>query len=287
MQPIQPLFDTLRQCMDTFPDYRTGANGQYRMADFGMAAFAPFFMQSPSFLAHQRRIEQGHGRSNQSLFGMTKIPKDNQIRKMLDPVSPSHLFPVFNAIRSRLQRSSGHLDAFLRLGDHVLIALDGTEYFYSDKLHCENCSTRKRKNGKIEYFHAMLAATLVAPGHDKSLPPRRRGSFRSNPSSLCHRTALTNRTARTGRRNGGWPPTDRIMLRSSPSTSATASLLVLPLRCLRTLLPPAIMRSRANRWRTFCWPRSDKHRGEVHLHVQAVLASADRGIYHWGRTSGP
>lgn len=171
MQPIQPLFDTLRQCMDTFPDHRTGANGQYGMADFGMAAFASFFMQSPSFLAHQRRIEQGHGRSNcQSLFGMTRIPKDNQIRKMLDPASPALLFQVFRAIRSRLQQSAGLFEAFQRLGGHVLIALDGTEYFCSDNLHCENCSTRQRKNGKTEYFHAMLAATLVAPGHDKVIP---------------------------------------------------------------------------------------------------------------------
>jgi len=141
------------------------------MADFGMAAFAPFFIQSPSFLAHQRRIEQGHGRSNcQSLFGMNKIPKDNQIRKMLDPASPALLFPVFSAIRSRLLTSAGLIDVFHRLDGHVLIALDGTEYFCSDKLHCKNCSTRRRKSGKIEYFHSMLAATLVAPGHDKVIP---------------------------------------------------------------------------------------------------------------------
>ena len=131
--------------MAAFPDHRTGSNTQYEPADFGMAAFSLFFMQSPSFLAHQRRIEQGCGRSNcQSLFGMNKIPKDNQIRKMLDPVSPALLFPAFGAIRERLQQSSGLLESFRRLGDHVLIALDGTEYFCSDKLHCQNCSTRRR-----------------------------------------------------------------------------------------------------------------------------------------------
>jgi hypothetical protein len=27
------------------------------MADFALAGFAPFFMQSPSFLAHQRHLE--------------------------------------------------------------------------------------------------------------------------------------------------------------------------------------------------------------------------------------
>jgi len=40
-----------------------------------MSAFSVFFMQSPSFLAHQRLLETGHGRSNcASLFGISKIP---------------------------------------------------------------------------------------------------------------------------------------------------------------------------------------------------------------------
>jgi hypothetical protein len=31
------------------------------MGDIGMAAFSVFFMQSPSFLAHQRQFELGQG----------------------------------------------------------------------------------------------------------------------------------------------------------------------------------------------------------------------------------
>ena len=101
---------------------------------------------------------------------MNKIPKDNQIRKMLDPVSPALLFPAFGSIRERLQQSSGLLASFRCLGGHTLIALDGTEYFCSDTLCCENCSTRRRRNGKTEYFHTMLTAALVGPGHDKVIP---------------------------------------------------------------------------------------------------------------------
>ena len=72
---------------------------------------------------------------------------------------------------------SGGLDDFRRLGDHVLIALDGTQYFCSGKIHCAQCSTRLRSNGRTEYFHAMLGATLVAPGdsHVVPLEPRRMG----------------------------------------------------------------------------------------------------------------
>jgi hypothetical protein len=34
------------------------------MADIGLAAFSVFFMQSSSFLGHQRALAEGHGQSN-------------------------------------------------------------------------------------------------------------------------------------------------------------------------------------------------------------------------------
>lgn len=170
MGPLETLLGLLRRCCETFPDKRYGTNSTYGMADIGVAAFSIFFMQSPSFLAHQRRLQEGHGRSNcESLFGLTKIPSDNHIRAMLDPVTPTSLYPVFGGVLEELQRADG-LQAFRRLGDHVLIALDGTEYFCSKKIHCGHCSQRARAGGQSEYFHAMLSATLVAPGHQQVVP---------------------------------------------------------------------------------------------------------------------
>jgi hypothetical protein len=171
MRVLEPLLGSLRRCLEAFPDKRRGTNATYRIADFGMAAFSAFFMQSPSFLDHQRRLEGGHARSNcQTLFDIPKIPTDNHIRDMLDPAEPELLYSVFAEPIMALERVKGGLDQFRRLGDHVLIALDGTEYFSSKKIHCYHCSTRQRGKGETEYFHAMLGATLVAPGHDKVIP---------------------------------------------------------------------------------------------------------------------
>src|SRR5580704_7529740 len=64
----------------------------------------------------------------------------------------------------------GGMKDFERLGGRALIALDGTEYFCSQKLGCPQCQTRKRSNGKTEFYHSMLAATLVAPGHNMVVP---------------------------------------------------------------------------------------------------------------------
>jgi hypothetical protein len=44
-----------------------------------------------------------------------------------------------------------------------LIALDGTEYFNSQKLHCESCSSRTHKNGSVTYFHGAILPVIVAP----------------------------------------------------------------------------------------------------------------------------
>ncbi len=168
---LDSLLGSLRGCLDHFPDKRLGLNTTYGMGDIGMAAFSVFFMQSPSFLAHQRHFEAGHGRSNcASLFGIAKIPCDNHIRDMLDPASPDLLHPVFAETVEQLRQIEGGLDAFRRLDGHVLIALDGSEYYRSRKIHCPHCSTRLRSKGGTEYYHSMLAATLVAPGHDKVIP---------------------------------------------------------------------------------------------------------------------
>jgi hypothetical protein len=171
MRLLEPLLGSLRSCFDRFPDKRFGTNTTYTMADIGMAAFSVFFMQSPSFLAHQRQFEAGHGCSNcASLFSIAQIPSDNHIRAMLDAASPALLHPVFAETVAQLRQIDGGLDVFRRLGGHLLIALDGSQYYGSRKIHCPHCSTRLHGKGGTEYYHSMLAATLVAPGHDKVIP---------------------------------------------------------------------------------------------------------------------
>ena len=167
---LDRLFAALRRYGQTLPDGRRGQNTSYAMADFSLAAFASFFMQSPSFLAHQRYLETAQGRSNcQTLFGMRKIPGDGQVRAMLDPVDPVHFFPMFGDIVAELEQSGG-LNELRCLSGQLLIALDGTEYHCSQEIHCPNCSHRKRGKDKIEYHHTMLAATVVAPGHNRAVP---------------------------------------------------------------------------------------------------------------------
>ncbi len=151
------------------PDRRKGPlpGGGYTMADIGLSAFSLFFMGSPSFLAHQRILAEGQGRSNcQTLFGMSAIPSDNYIRQMLDGAPTA----AFDGLFIQAIETPEVLTPFQRLGGRILIALDGTEHHCSRKVHCARCSTRKRSDGGTEYFHAFLGASIVAPGHQHVLP---------------------------------------------------------------------------------------------------------------------
>jgi hypothetical protein len=170
MELLPSLLSGLRAVCAGFADARKGRGGNIAMADFGLSAFALFFMQSASFLAFQRALEKGQGRSNcQTLFGIGKIPSDNYIRDMLDGADPALLQPCFERMERLIATPPLH-QAFVRLGDRTLIAWDGTEYFCSQKLSCPHCLRRKRANGKVESYHTLLAATAVAPGHSKVVP---------------------------------------------------------------------------------------------------------------------
>jgi hypothetical protein len=170
MNALEELLSDLKDVCAGLVDKRQGQTCRYTMADIGLAAFSVFFMQSPSFLAHQRTLAAGHGRSNcQTLLGMAAIPSDNHIRQMLDGNTPAAFDGLFVTAVEAVAAAQG-LAEFQRLDGRVLIALDGTEHFCSRKIGCPQCSHRRRSDGGVEYFPSFLAASLVAPGHTQVLP---------------------------------------------------------------------------------------------------------------------
>jgi len=156
----------LEQTFEKFPEHRRGKNSQYEIADAGMGAFSVFFTQSPSFLAYQRDLKLRKGRSNaEKLFALRDIPSDNQIRSLLDPISPRHLEAYYRQIFRDLERD-GVLKGFQSFANTLLVAIDGTEYFSSKKIACEQCSQRILKSGEINYFHSVLTPVIVQPGNE-------------------------------------------------------------------------------------------------------------------------
>ena len=149
------LKDILHRRIAQLPDSRKeGPNTRYAIQDAALGAFGIFFTQSPSFLEYQRRLQHTKGHNNaHTLFDVAPIPCDNQVRKLLDPIAPSALDPVFVEVFKGLEQHR-LLAHFRVLGDQLLVALDGTNYFSSKAIHCQNCLTRQLSNGHTLYYHA-------------------------------------------------------------------------------------------------------------------------------------
>jgi hypothetical protein len=152
-------------------------NTTYSLKDAVLGGFSLFLMQCESFLEHQRQLHSRNGRDNlQTLFGAIKIPSDNQIRNILDKIKANSLFVVFSDIY-QLLKTRGILTQYEVLDKQLLIPLDGTEYFSSQNIHCEQCSHRTHKNGTVTYFHSAILPVIVSPQQKAVISHRRYLAF--------------------------------------------------------------------------------------------------------------
>jgi hypothetical protein len=166
------LIGQIKQTFATLPDARSGDGiyQKYDMSDAALSAFSVFFMQSPSFLDYQKTMEKEGGKNNaRSLFGIHLIPSANQIRNLLDPVPAETISPIYREILRGLQQS-GKINEFHVLDKTILVAIDGVEYFSSQSIHCDCCSTKTLKNGKTHYSHVAVTPVIVSPRQSAVIP---------------------------------------------------------------------------------------------------------------------
>jgi hypothetical protein len=158
------LIQRARRCFEKLPEPRRCP--AFSLADALMAGLALFSLKDPSLLAFQRRTLDHNLRS---VFGLKGIPSDTQMRVILDDVDPDRLAPLFKDFFRQVQRGKV-LEDFVFVEGCYLIALDGVEHFYSEKIHCPNCMTRQHRNGRTSYHHQMLAAAIVHPDFHEVIP---------------------------------------------------------------------------------------------------------------------
>jgi len=164
------LKKTISSQLCQIEDSRQKGKVVYSLHDCVMSAFAMMYLQDPSLLAFQRRIQDSIQRNNLStIFGVHDIPKDSQLRNVLDALPLETLSSIFTEFLSNLQRGK-HLATYQLLGRKYLIPIDGSEYFSSEKIHCPHCLYKKRKKGNIRYSHQILQATIVHPDQRHVLP---------------------------------------------------------------------------------------------------------------------
>jgi len=171
MLTFDKLVRLFHQQLDQLADHRKGGNNtRYEIKDAALGALAVFFTQTPSFLAYQKKMEEQKGQSNATtLFGIERTPSTPQIRNLLDPVSASEMYPTFRTIFEALAEQ-GELAQFRAFNDSLLVPLDGTQYFSSQKIHCRHCSEQQLNNGETLYSHQVVTAVVVHPDLTQVLP---------------------------------------------------------------------------------------------------------------------
>ena len=168
---LQSLMRHYREGWANLPDTRKPNNNtKYAIMDGVLAAFAVFFMQSSSFLAHQRLLQSKKGRSNaRSLFQVEEIPSDPQIRNLVDRLSNEYFQEDFWFLLDELKEQE-RLWQFRNDLNTYAIALDGVNFFSSENISCPKCLKREDRSGTEHFYHSAITPVFVKPGQTQVLP---------------------------------------------------------------------------------------------------------------------
>jgi hypothetical protein len=154
------------------PDLRNpDASGHfYPLPDVLMSGLAMMFVQDPSMLEFQRRLdERRRGNNLRTIFGVKEVPEESQFRRILDPIDPFAVQSAFLTCLQKLQKTRLWSD-YRVLDGRYAVLLDGFEFFRRNKQGCEHCLEFHHRDGRVDYAHQVLAATLAHPSAKKPLP---------------------------------------------------------------------------------------------------------------------
>lgn len=161
------LLRTLSSCLSKVPDHRTD-DADIPLHDALMSGYAVFSLKCPSLLAFDKQ-RQEEPDNLRSIFHVSRIPCDTQMRTILDEVNPEELSRCYRAVFSRLQRGKA-LEQMEYLDEHYLMLMDGTEYFSSEKLHSPFCMEKINSSGTTIYYLQTLGAVLAHPDRKEVIP---------------------------------------------------------------------------------------------------------------------
>jgi len=190
---LDDIIHQFQSSWQNLPDQRKPNNNKrYEIRDAALSAFSVFFMQSASFLAHQRDMHKRKGKENVStLFEVKKIPSDNHIRNLLDPIKPDCFHADFKWMHQKLAEK-GCLASFQDYQSTYLIAFDGVNFHSSEKIHCDNCNHRQDRAGTTHSYHNAIIPVMVKPDspHVISLCPEFIVPQDGHEKQDCERSAV-------------------------------------------------------------------------------------------------
>jgi len=160
---LETLLEKLSSHFCKIPSTKDCPATKHNVSNVVIATLAMLFVQDPSLAQYQRRMQIPLGKSNLlTLLGVTSIPEETQFRRLLDDVSPEHLLEGLHKCILYFQKTN-YWKKFRYSDGRYIVLIDATETHRSQKVHCKHCLTYEHKDGRIEYAHKALVATLVHP----------------------------------------------------------------------------------------------------------------------------
>lgn len=100
---------------------------------------------------------------------ISEVPSDDEFRYNLQTVSTNSLNLLLKDYHQIIERRKLLADEKL-FNKFELLTFDGTGQLCSEKISCEHCLTRTLENGKVQFYHGQLLASLTNIKASYALP---------------------------------------------------------------------------------------------------------------------
>lgn len=164
------LIKTVYHHFSKIIDPRNFSRDAMPLKDILMSGLAVFGLKCPSLLDYDRKRKESATAANlRDLYHVEAPPSDSYLRERLDEINPDTLRPAFKKVFASFQRGKG-LEEYEYMNGYLLLTLDGTGQFSSNKVCCPQCCVKRNAGGEESYYHQMLGACIVHPDKKNVVP---------------------------------------------------------------------------------------------------------------------
>lgn len=118
-----------------------------------MSGLAMFGLKFPSLLKFDEGKDEARIKHNlRTLYQVNQTPSDTYMRERCDEINPEDVRKAYKSVFACVQRGKALEEFSYLLKDHYLLAGDGTGFFSSNNVRCENCCIKHHRKCHIKFI---------------------------------------------------------------------------------------------------------------------------------------
>lgn len=154
---------TVSEVFNNINDWRQNGKVTVSIHDAMLSGFACMYFQDPSLLQFQQRMQEAQHQNNlRTFFDVQHIPKETQMREIIDNIDSEHFRPIFRELYQKLQRGN-YLEQFQIFPNMYYFPMDGSQFYSSHEISCDQCLVKEFQNGSKVYSHQILQGGIMHP----------------------------------------------------------------------------------------------------------------------------